>query len=78
MSLIVCGMLLLAEHRLTTHSLVKIDLMGIKFGSINARKEGLATNTHAAGSAHTRTIDHQCIERHGGFERVWPYGSGCY
>ena len=63
-------MLLVAEHRLSAHSLIEIDLVAIKLRPLDTCKSCLATDTHSASSTHTSTIDHQCIERHGRLERV--------
>ena len=62
--------LLLAVHSLTAHSLIKIDLMAIKLGTIDAGEERLAINAYAARTAHTCTIDHQSVERHGCGQRI--------
>ena len=63
-----CYSLLCAIHRLTAHSLVKVYLMTVKLGAINAGEEGLATYRHAACSTHSCTIYHQGVERYGSGE----------
>ena len=48
--------------------------MTVEFRPVDAGEEGLAAHRHPAGAAHPRTVDHQCVERHGGFQPVFARG----
>ena len=54
-----------AIHRLATHSLIEVDLMTVKLGTIDAGEESLTSNAHAARTTHTRAVNHKGIERDG-------------
>ena len=66
--------LLATIHSLTTHSLIKIYLMTIELGAIHTCEECLSAHADTAGTAHTRAIHHQSIERNGGIGRQDLYG----
>ena len=70
------ALLLVAVHALTAHRLVEVDLVGVELRAVDAREARFAADRHAAGSAHARTVDHQRVERHGGFQAVFLRGEG--
>ncbi len=70
------ALLLVAVHALTAHRLVEIDLVGVELRAIDAREARPSADRHAAGAAHARAVNHQRVERHGGFQSVFLRGEG--
>ena len=51
-------------HGLTLHGAVEINVFTQELGTIDAGELGLSTDAHAAGTAHTRAVNHNRVERH--------------
>ena len=65
------NLLLALECAHTLEHLVPINESSVKLRAIDAYKLGLATNGETASSTHTRTINHDGVERHVGGDIVF-------
>ena len=54
----------IAEGTHTLQHFIKVHLVSVKFRTINTYKLGLSANSDTAGTAHTGTVNHDCIQRH--------------
>ena len=65
------NLLLALECSHALEHLIPINECTVKFRSVDADKLGLATDSETASSTHTRTVNHDGVERHVGGDIVF-------